>query len=71
MKIVQDECCDCGLPCKGDRCPNRNVTRYYCDKCKKEFEPEALFIDENENELCDECLLSRYETVAQREESEK
>ena len=47
------------------------MVKYYCDKCKKEFEPEALFIDENENELCDECLLSKYETVAQREESEK
>ena len=68
MRIVQDECCHCGLPCKGDICPNRNVARYYCDKCKDEFDPEELFIDEDENELCDECLLSRYETVAQRNE---
>ena len=68
MKVVGDECVCCGLPCKGDMCPNRNVARYYCDKCKDEFDPEELFIDEDENELCDECLLSRYETVAQRNE---
>ena len=68
MKIVQDECCDCGLPCKGDRCPNRNVTRYYCDKCKKEFEPEELYYDDvTDEELCSHCFLKRYKTVKERE----
>ena len=71
MKIVQDECCHCGLPCKGDICPNRNVARYYCDKCKQEFYAEELYVDENEEEeLCVDCLLLKYETVAQVEERE-
>ena len=43
--------------------------KYYCDKCKKEVEPEALYVTEDSN-LCDECILNNYETVAQREERE-
>ncbi len=70
--VYEDECVGCSseLGCLGSACPNKNVKHYYCDKCKQEFEPEALFIDEYENELCDECLLNKYDTVAQREEKE-
>jgi formylmethanofuran dehydrogenase subunit E len=47
-----------------------NVARYYCDKCKQEFYAEELYVDENEEELCIDCLLLKYETVAQIEERE-
>jgi formylmethanofuran dehydrogenase subunit E len=51
----------------GSACPNRQVARYYCDKCEEEFEPEALYVNEDGEELCTECFLSNYETVAQKE----
>lgn len=66
---ITNECVGCtslGLHCMGSTCVNRNVIRYYCDKCGEEFEPEALYVTDDE-ELCDECLLNTYETVAQKE----
>lgn len=66
-RICEDECVSCGLFCMGSACPNRNVVRYYCDKCKIEFEPEALYVNDDGEELCTECFLSEYETVAQKE----
>lgn len=59
MKRIENECVDCGLPCLGDSCPNRNVTRYYCDHCGSE---EKLYHYDN-NELCEECLLKQFEVV--------
>lgn len=69
-KVYEDECCGCAVPaypCMGSACPNRNVPHYFCDKCKEEFEPEALYVTEDDEEICSECLLNRYETVAQKE----
>lgn len=66
MRIVTDECVGCtsmGLPCMGTSCPNRNVTRYYCDKCNEEFEVENLYKYENK-ELCANCILDNYERCA-------
>lgn len=57
MKRVEDECVGCtslGLPCMGLGCPNRNVTRLYCDKCDEEV--DVLYEYEGQ-ELCEECLL--------------
>ena len=67
MKITKSECVDCGKPCIHEACPNYSVTRYYCDKCKQEFEPEALYVTDN-GDLCDKCILNEYQTVAQEEE---
>ena len=52
MKKVENECVQCGLPCLGSSCPNRNVTRFYCDNCGEE---ETLYKYEGE-ELCIECI---------------
>lgn len=74
MRTVTDECCDCATesyPCLGSSCPNRNVVRYYCDRCKEEFEPEALYVNENDEELCADCILLEFPTVAQLGESEE
>ena len=65
----ENECVSCGVkPCLGNRCQNMNVPHYFCDKCKNEFESVELYVTEDDEELCEECLLLRYETVAQREE---
>ena len=60
MKRIENECVDCDLPCLGPTCPNRNVVRYYCDKCKNEDYP--LFHYDGE-ELCAACLLENFEIV--------
>lgn len=68
----ENECVSCGVqPCLGNHCPNTNVPHCFCDKCKREFESVELYVTEDDEELCEECLLLRYETVAQREEKER
>lgn len=66
MTRLENDCCECatpGYPCKGDSCPNRNVPHYYCDKCKDEYTADTLYIYDGE-ELCKECLLGKFETIA-------
>lgn len=74
MREVTDECVGCttdGLPCVGEGCLLKRTTRYYCDRCKEEFEPEELYVDEDDSELCTTCILLRFPTVAELEESEE
>lgn len=62
MKKVENECAGCrdvGLTCKGASCPNRNVERFYCDRCGEE---EKLYEYEDE-QLCADCLLKEYNVV--------
>lgn len=62
MKETTNECVGCtsmGLPCMGSACPNRHVTRYYCDECGEETQ---LYIFEDE-ELCIDCIIGRLEEV--------
>lgn len=59
MVKTENECVDCGLPCMGDSCPNRKVTRYYCDKCKE----EATIYHYDGEELCIDCIAGRLEKV--------
>lgn len=33
MIKVENDCVNCGLPCMGSACPNRNVLYFYCDEC--------------------------------------
>lgn len=59
MISVENECVGCtsmGLPCLGAACPNRNVTRYYCDKCGEEIMEEDYY----EEELCPDCFYLEY-----------
>lgn len=66
-KTYEDECVGCstmGLACLGSSCPYRNVPHYFCDDCEDEFEPEALYYDEDtDKELCATCTLKKYKTV--------
>ena len=66
MRTVEDECVDCGLPCIGSSCPNRKITRFYCDRCGEEFEPDELY-DFDGEDFCKECLLEQLQTVEERE----
>ena len=59
MKKILNECVDCGLPCLGDACPNRNVVRFYCDKCRDE---DTLY-HYGDEELCLDCVRKRLEVV--------
>ena len=62
MKCVENECVGCtelGLHCMGDMCPNRAVTRFYCDRCGEE---EELYNYDGE-ELCIECIKKQLEKV--------
>ena len=59
MKEVQDECVGCGLYCLGSSCPNRNVVRFYCDKCGD----ETTLYDYDGQELCADCLLEEFEII--------
>ena len=60
MVRYENECVDCGLPCMGDRCPNRHVKRLYCDRCEDEV--DTLYIVDGE-ELCDRCALDALEKI--------
>jgi len=61
-------CTSMGLPCRGRSCSNHNgAYEYTCDECEKEYDPEELY-DVDGEMLCEDCLLGRYQTVAQVEE---
>lgn len=59
MHKTENECVSCGLPCLGNSCPYRNVTRYYCDKCGEET---TLYHFDGE-ELCIDCIKNSLEEV--------
>lgn len=65
MREVTDECVGCtsmGLPCMGSSCTFKHVTRFYCDKCKEEFEPEKLY-QYGAEEVCEQCILKDFERI--------
>ena len=57
MVCYENECVGCPPErgCLGDACPNRNVPRYYCDKCGDECWPEELYSYDDEM-WCRDCL---------------
>ena len=61
MKVIENECLNCPpeIGCMGDTCPNKNVARFYCDECGEE---EMLYCYDGE-ELCQDCLLRRFDKV--------
>lgn len=61
---IENECVGCtglGLPCIGGGCPNRNVERYYCDRCGAECSGDGGF---GYDELCEDC----YEVMSREDE---
>lgn len=64
MKRIENFCCGCATPnypCRGARCPNRNVTVYYCDKCDPKCEaPLEEVFEVDGKELCEDCLKEMF-----------
>lgn len=58
MKVTENECVDCGLPCFNS-CRYLNVTRYYCDECGD----ESTLYETEYGELCEVCLLKKFPKV--------
>ena len=61
MKRIENECVGCPkeLGCLGNSCPNRNVTRYYCDSCNS----EDILYEYDGEELCIDCIKERLTIV--------
>lgn len=59
MTKIENDCVDCGRPCLGSSCPYVNVQHHYCDECGD----EAPLYDYEGQELCAECILSKYEVL--------
>lgn len=63
-----NECWDCkteGYPCLGKHCPNKDIKVLICDNCKNEVD----FLYKYENiQLCEECLLSKFECITMYED---
>lgn len=61
MRKIENECCGCEpeLRCLGSHCPNRNVVRFYCDRCGE----ETQLYHYDDMELCADCLLKEFEIV--------
>ena len=59
MKKTENECVDCGLPCKYDLCPYYRVTRHYCDKC----ENEDVLYEWDDAELCIDCIKEELKLI--------
>ena len=58
--VYENHCVDCGFPCEGNSCPNRNVLVLYCDSCKK---PVDLLRNYNGDQWCEECILNEFDEV--------
>lgn len=54
MKETSNECVGCPkeIGCLGSACPNRKVTRFYCDECGEET--QLYYYDGQE--LCINCI---------------
>ena len=64
MQKTEAECVGCGLPCKGNLCPYSDVTRWYCDECGDEVDPEKLYIHPlTDKQYCRSCMLLNLDTV--------
>lgn len=62
MRKIENDCCDCavpGYPCRGEHCSRRRVPHFYCDSCGE----EALLYHYEGEELCEGCLLDKFEKV--------
>ena len=59
MVRIENECCDCGLPCIYESCPFWAVARLYCDECEEE---KTLYWFDDQ-QLCLDCIEARLERV--------
>ena len=60
MKVVDTDCCECGLPCLHEACKYYRVVRYICDRCEEEQDDLYYF---GTSELCIDCIQELLERV--------
>lgn len=56
----ENQCVDCGFPCKYEACRDYKVATPVCDNCGEDV--EKLYLLDGE-ELCASCVLERLEVV--------
>lgn len=59
--IYENQCVDCGFPCRYEACRYYKVRVLECDNCHEEA--DKLYIGISGNQLCAECALEELETV--------
>lgn len=61
MRKIENECvcCPSELGCLGNSCSNKNVVRFYCDRCGN----ETTLYDFGGEELCQHCLLEEFDII--------
>lgn len=61
-----NDCCNCdtdGYPCS-DSCTLHHNPHYFCDECGDECQVNELYkYDIDVTELCETCLLGKFEKV--------
>ena len=60
MRYYTSNCCDCGLPCLYEGCPNYKVECFVCDFCKDE---DSTLYEYDGYEICADCLLKEFKVV--------
>ena len=63
-----NECIGCAspaFPCLGDKCPNRNVPKLFCEECG--YEADDLYYNHGK-QVCEECLIKSHTKVSVEEE---
>lgn len=64
MLRYENHCCDCATPnypCRGSRCPLRNVPVHYCDNCDPKCHVPLTEVYEVDGvELCEDCLKEMF-----------
>ena len=71
MRVVENHCVYCGLPCLGNSCPLIKVPMYYCDICKDkiaeyqtdEYDYCALCFKKYLQEIFDDMTLTEKSDV--------
>lgn len=59
MVKIENFCVDCGRPCLGSGCPNRNLEICICDQCGEQIPWDAIY-DVDGEELCEYCLKEKF-----------
>ena len=61
MIRYENDCVGCPQGCIN--CGRKHTPYFSCDICKDDFEPEELY-DVDDEMICADCLLNKYDTVA-------
>lgn len=51
----ENECVDCGFPCRGVACPYYEVKHYCCDICGKSDEVVDMAVANSDEAICEDC----------------